>query len=375
MLAATQIAPVQFGAFSTCMALFFIVLGITRGITSDVLVVHYSHERDQADARAAAGASFTLALLIGVAVAVLCLLGSVLIDQLREPLIVLAVVTPGLLLQDARRYAAFAFGRPALAVASDAVWLSGLAAAGIVLLLVAPSGAAPYLAAWGGAGCIAALVPIWHERPKFQNPIPWLSQHFRDGRIYASEFLVSDAVSQLTAVGLAGFVSLAEVGAYRAAQVALGPAWVLIFGAGAVLVPEGARLAEHNRRRLLVSLSVTIALIAALVGVVLYNLPQQVGAFFFGETWSRARDVIPGMTAWVCAGAVAQGGTLGLRLAHRAGRSLAVRLAVLPIAVVAVVVGASAAGAVGAAWGLAVAMTAAAVTWWVLLLRHHAPDN
>src|SRR5206468_2502010 len=128
-----------------------VFLGISAGLTSSPLVVRFSAaagETQRVAERDAVGA----AALLGFASGMLCLGAGALTGHTLGPaLMALGITLPGLLIQDAWRYAFMAEGKPARAAANDAAW-AVLQAAGVAMLAAADAMTTQALVfVWGAA--------------------------------------------------------------------------------------------------------------------------------------------------------------------------------------------------------------------------------
>jgi O-antigen/teichoic acid export membrane protein len=114
--------PAELGAFSLVYAAYGVCLGLSAGLVSTPLVVRFSARAGTAPATAALR-SVRAALAVGlVSGLVVVLAATVLPTSVRSSVLVLGLGLPGLLTQEAWRFAFVAQGRSAAAAANDAVW-------------------------------------------------------------------------------------------------------------------------------------------------------------------------------------------------------------------------------------------------------------
>jgi hypothetical protein len=298
---------------------------------------------------------------MGFAVAVGCLAtGSLLHGSLQAAFLMLGVTMPGLLLQDAWRFAFFAGRRERRAFGNDLVWATVLFPSVAMLVYTGRATVGSLILAWGGAGSVAAVVGILQARvvPSPTTTVTWLREQRALAPRFLGEFAVSSGSSQLTVYLVGGIAGLSQAAALRAGQILLGPLYVMFSAVGLVAVPESVRflVASPARfRRAIVLLSLGVAGMAAAWGTFALFLPARLGIQLLGENWQGARSVLLPLTVAVVAYAGSYGAIVGLRAMAAARRSLRARSIVAVLTLVAGVTGASLAGARGVAWGFAVA--------------------
>ncbi len=368
VVAARSLDREGFGAFGLAFTVYLLVMGACRALVTEPLLTRYSRmEEGQPAARArevvgaAAGIGLASALALLVAAAVVG-------NAAGQALCTLAVVLPGLLVQDAWRYWFVTTGRPKSAVYNDGIW------SGAQLVLLIPLAWAHLfnlvtIIAWWGlsgvlaglAGCIAA-----HTMPSASSTLRWIGAHRDLGGRYVAEFASASGAGYGALMALGAIAGLGALGALRATQVYFGPINVLFGGIYLALVPEGARLSGDRRKldRLMKLASVGLVVVAALWLAVGLFVPTGMGRAVFGVTWDGARKLLWPTGLGVLGGGVAAGGMAGLRALGAARASLRARLAGLPLMIGAPLAGASLADARGFALGLAGATWAGAAIWW-----------
>lgn len=365
----------EFGAFSLVFAAYTVVLGVARAVATEPLAVRYAGA-GAPELRSATGAAAGASLVLGVAAGIGCALASLPAGgALAQDLLALAVVLPGLVVQDSWRLSFFAGEQGARALVNDLVWAVMLAA-GLALLLTSvenPS-AADVLLVWGGTGTFAAVVGALQAAalPAVRRTRAWLRETIALSSRYAGEFVTTVAGAQLILFVVGAAAGLAETGALRGGQVVLGPLNVLFMGTALVAVPEAMRALRESRDRLdwlVRAVSGALGGAALAWGAAVLALPDDAGEALLGATWGAAEPVVLPLTLWLVGLGAAAGPTTALRALGAAGRSLRTRVAATAAAVVLSAGGALVAGAEGAAWGLAAASGAAAVLWWIELRR------
>jgi hypothetical protein len=370
VVVARAVDPATFGSFTIVFVTYTTALGISRAVTSEPLLVHYStppHVNWHVGTARATGVAVVIGVVLGVGCATA---GWIAGRGLTLPLIALGATLPGLLLQDCWRYAFFARGRGFSAFANDLVWAMVLVPA-----LIVPTGAQHdsitwlAIAAWGGAGTAAALIGIRQSGtvPAPHKTLIWLRQEWALIPRFLGEFAAMGGAGQVTLYFIATLAGLQALGSLRAAQLVFGPMQVIFMGVSAIAIPELVRAQQASTGKLLSTsrlFSLALAATALLCGAVVLTLPSSAGAALLGPTWQHARLLaLAVMVAWVASGLIA-GAATGLRALAAAKRSLAARLTGSLLAVGGGVTGALMDGARGAAWGLAIAAWIEATVWW-----------
>jgi hypothetical protein len=214
----------------------------------------------------------------------------------------MGLLLPGVLLQDAWRFAFFARGRGRSALTNDLIAAMVMLPAFAVALRVPSDGAiAAFMLAWGGATAFAAAAGCVQAGtiPSLSTIGRWWRDHRDIAPRYLLEFTAQSGAGQigLTLVGVvAGLVALAAI---RAGQLLLGVPNVLFQGLELVIMPEAVRLARRSTRSLvtfvrLVALAEASAAVAC--GVALLLIPRDLGVGLLGPNWHGARSIFIPLT-------------------------------------------------------------------------------
>jgi uncharacterized integral membrane protein len=381
VVVARAVAPAAFGSFTIVFATYSSALGLSRAITSEPLVVHYSappHLTWRVGTARATG----VAVLIGIVLGFCCVVaGWIAAGALELPLIVLGAMLPGLLLQDCWRYAFFARGKGSAAFLNDLAWAIVLFPA-LIVVIQSQHKALISLAilAWGGAGTLAGLVGIWQSRtvPAPHRVLPWLRGEWSLIPRFMGECAAQSGSSQIIVYSIGAIVGLAGLGSLRLAQLVFGPVQVMFLGLSAIAVPELVRAMQSSMARLtLLSklFSLTLAVTAVIWGGLALALPDSVGVSLLGAGWPAARPLaVAVMVSWIAGGLIA-GAAGGLRALPAASESRSARVVGAALTVAGGVAGAAIGGAAGAAWGLGISGWIQAMVWWrqyVSTLRERA---
>ena len=377
VVAARALSVREFAAFTFVYVAYLLVLGASRSVTSEPLLVHYSTATRGTFRQGVSRSSGTSAG-VGLAAGLSCItLGVAIGGSAMSALAVLGACLPALLVQDLCRFAFFAEGRPLQALANDALWAALLC---VVLIVGARENwhsPASIMAAWAGTGAVAGLVGCCQigTRPHLRQAVGWLRAEWGLASRFFGEWGVLNGVSQTSIYAVAAVADVTAVAALRGARVLLGPWNVLSLGIRPVAIAEGVRILERSRSRFvlfLVAVSTTLALGLVLTGSAALLLPDRVGVMILGKTWIEARPVILPAALLVAGECMALGAIVGLRSMAAADASLRTRAIVGVGSLTTTLVGAALDGAVGAAAGGAIATWSGAALWWWVMLKTFA---
>ncbi|MGH4014537.1 MAG: hypothetical protein ACRDSL_11560 [Pseudonocardiaceae bacterium] len=371
IVVARSLGAAEFGIFTLAWVTYGVVLNVSRGLTTDPLVVRFSGV-PTATWRAAVSRSSGTALLIGIlAGAVSLLAGLALGGSIGAGFVALGLILPALLLQDSWRFAFFAAGQGRKAFANDVVWAAALVPA---LVVAAEHGSVfGFVLAWGLSGAVAAGFGCVQSRlsPQMAEMRGWLRQQRDLAPRYLIENVSNSGASQLRMYGLGAIAGLADVGALRGAELLLGPFLAVLMGLSLVAVPEAARVLQRSPHRLplfCLLLGAGQAATALAWGLVLlFLLPDTVGRLALGSVWELASALILPVTLSVTGAGFVAGAAAGLRALAAARRSLRAQLFASAAYLTGGLAGAAVAGALGSSWGSALAMWFGAAVWWAQL--------
>ncbi|MQA03026.1 MAG: hypothetical protein GEV07_09980 [Streptosporangiales bacterium] len=368
VVAARTLDITGFGVFSLAFVTYGFAVNISRGLATDPLMVRYSAVAP-ATWRVGVARSTGAAVGVGVAAGLLCLLIGLAMDgELGAALLALGVVLPALLLQDSWRYGFFAAGKGGRACANDLVWAAALVPALAVAGMV-PSVSA-FVLAWGAAAGVAALFGCVQTRilPRPLAVRTWYVEQRDLAPRYLVENVSLSGGAQIRMYGLGAIAGLADVGAVRGAELLLGPFFMVLMGVGLFAVPEAARMLRRSTQKLTsfcLALGAGQAVLAMLWGAALILLlPDAVGRELLGASWEPAAALLLPASLTIMNASFGTGAGAGLRALGAARRSVRAQLVVSLAYVTGGLGGAVAAGAVGSAWGCAVATLIGAGVWW-----------
>lgn len=360
----------SFGAFGVAFSVYTLAILGARALGSEPLAVRYTGVAEdswQRGTKLATGSSAAFGVLVGVG----CLFASMTLSSPLAPaLVILGLGLPGLLIQDAWRFAFVARGGARSAVLNDLAW-AGLFGFGLaVLLLSGEMSIGPVMTAWVVAGVLSAVLGAFQGRlvPTPRGVIRW----WREQKDLASPFMGAAAAevgaNHLALLGVAGLLGYAAVGSIHGAYLLFAPLQVIFFATNLFAVPEGVRLLGHSVRKLRSGskkLSLALFVLVLIWGGALSAMPNGIGVALLGATWTSAKSVLlPVMMAQLALGA-RSGASVGLRALALGRRTLGANLVASILSMTGTIVGAAVAGLPGAVWGWASgAMIGSTVWWW-----------
>ena len=363
------IGPREFGAFTLMLATYMVALCVWRALGGDPQLVRHSHG-SISEGREASRAATGLAVMIGVVGGAVLLLGSLVVGGLvGSALVHLAVVLPGLLLQDAWRYTFFAARSPARALVNDVAWALLQIVLTAWVLLSGDGSMTTLILAWGGSATIAAGLGAWQAGivPRPTRAWAWLCDHRDLGPRFAAETGIALLAWQGGFVAIGAAAGLAVLGTVNAARVILGPFNLLALGMVGLAIPEGAAIWRGSPERLaraIRALGAGLASMALVCTSLVLLMPDRLGIELLGRTWPDARDILPLVGLWVAAEGAGQAPRIGLMVLGDARAVLLARAVTAPLILVAGPIGAVWGGAAGAATGLALAHCLGTCFWW-----------
>ncbi len=357
------------GAFAIVLSAYTILLGASRALGSEPFVVRYSTagaDRWRAGVAVSAGIALSVGILAG---AVLVVVGLVLGGRVGAPLVILGLGSPGLLVQDAWRFAFFAHGRERHAFVIDAIWVVVLAPALVVAKIIGSVSPGELAGIWAVGASIGV---IWASlttgiAPKPLAALDWLREQRDLAPRYLGEFAALNGGVTLTTWSVGLIAGLDAVGAIRAALLLLGPLTLLFMSFGLIAVPEGARILASDAGRLR---HVTVRLSLWLGGAVvvwtgtLVLITAAVGDSLLGAAWHPARSAVIPLGVSMLGSGLSVAAANGIRSLAAAKRGLRTRVSAAMLEISGGTTGAAVAGVHGAAWGLAVAFLIASILWW-----------
>jgi len=379
LVAAARLSTVSdFARFSAVYLVFTVLLGVSGAYTGQPLVLRRGGgEETRGACRSAVAFTVLAAAGLGALLAAVCFLVP---GDTARALLMLGLVLPVVLGQDAVRYAFSTLQQPHLALLCDLVRLACVIGA----LGAQVYGASParLITVWGLSALPALLLSAALLHRSTAGARLLLRPMLRRGHLgqrFTVEFGVGNATSQLSVLGLGAVGNPLLVGALRGATTLFGPLNVLFTSATSFGPPLLGRITDERRRvRATAALAAALATTAGLWATVLALLPDSAGRQLLGDTWSVAAALLPATGSQYAAMAVGTCGMLALRMLDPR-TTLAVQV-VFSITAVAFLAGGYVIGGVlGAAWGLFLGSLCKAAATWIRVARirrrEPAPDE
>ena len=374
LLVARSVDEDAFGAFTVSFAVYSMAVLCSRALVSQPLMVRFSGAEPGAF-RTAAGGSTGAATVLGVVLGLALLVAGLSIGgAVGTALSVMALVMPGLLLQDAWRMAFFAQRRPELATLLDAVWIV-LQFAGVgVFLAVGTDSIVPFVLSWGLAAAVAGVVGVRRGRrsPRVTATVSFLRAHWDLTGYLLFESLLLQGAYQGALLLAGAFGSLSDVGSLRGAQVVLGPVTLLSTSAVAFGIPELSRrgyLSARHRNLAAAGLGAVLAVVGLVWGTLMLLLPDTWGEALLGDSWDGVRAVLLASVIGQVANLISVGPSCVVHAMGKSQSTFRIHVAVSVMLVLFGMTGLWLGGAVGAAYGFAVAYWAVVPVWFLVLNR------
>jgi len=365
----------EVGTFSLAYTSFFMALAVIRGFALEPLIVRYASASNDAwkeASSAAVGTALSLAVAIGGVVLAGALLGG---GVVGTAFAAVAVMLPGLIVQDSWRQAFFCAGRPQSACLNDLAFLLLQISGYVLLARYAEFTVANLILVWGAAASAAAIIGSIQTRslPAPAKTWSWYRENRALGPAFAADYIVNRGAEQIAMVAIAGVAGLSALGSVATARAFFAPMTTVQSGLNSFAMPESARMYVSGRVRELRKFSLVYGLLMGSLmlgaGCALFLLPQQLGVALFHDNWAPARQVLIAMTAFSVLNAVALGLWTGLRGMQLAKSTLYGRTAAGVVTLLATVLGAAYGGADGATWGLTFGAACLSLVMAFLLFR------
>lgn len=327
---AQRLSPDGFGAFAIAYAGLVLVLACCRAWLG--LPIAVSTAMDVEERRRLMGGACVLvaaaAPVVVVGIGVLLPGALALVGTPTSPTTSLAVGVAAVLacLQDLARYAAVADDRPARALASDLVWLGGVA-----LLLVAPAALdeTAVMLAWVGVVAASAATGLALTRPlasvRHARALVVRGGGARGGSTLVA--LLATGTALVLSALVAATYGAAASGSLLGAGTLLGPVNLLLALLDLAVLGRVATLSPPRRRLLLVRVLGALLLVQLAWTLLLLLLPSVVGEAVLGPTWHGSRDLLALVSVEYAVAAVVAVVTLELKVRDVGGAMVVARIA------------------------------------------------
>lgn len=376
-----SVSPHEFGAFGIAFLVFTLLVGLSRAMVTDPMVVVYSGGDDPARADATSKATaLSTAFGLGTGlVTVLVGLAFGYTSTLGASLITLGVSLPGLLQQDAWRYAFFMARRARPVAVNDTVRAIVMFALLAALFARDRVTVPVMILTWGLSAYVAAFLGVLQSRiiPRARGALAWWQGHRELSLRLGADFGINQGAANGATMAVGPVSSLAAVGALNASRTLMGPLTLLFSGMTALVMPAMSARIRESLTRIAGIVAIALGSLAAVWMLFLMVMPEAWGLWLLKENWAGAKGtILPTGVGMVCI-SMAIGPNLGLKARALGNAVLRVTVVQAPLLVVLGTGGAALADAPGAAWGFAAAQAVGlALTWREFLAaeRHHAPE-
>jgi O-antigen/teichoic acid export membrane protein len=373
IVVARSVSATEFGAFAMAFLVYGIAIAATHSVAGQPLQMRHSSadpDLQRVEIGRATGFVLPVSALLAVVVAVIGLISG---GSVGASMLALAVVLPGLLVQDTCRKAMFTIGKPAWAAAIDAVWTVAQFVFIAALLLTGHHQVWLLMLAWGAAAALSVLVAfaLLRALPAITQAASWFRAEMHLMRYLFPEYLLGLGAAQFGLV-LVGVVATADaVGSLRAAQVLLGPLGIMATAAFQFAMPEMAsrpEMTSRQRAKFGLGISAALGIVTIVYVTVLLLMPDWFGETLFGDSWAGAAIVLLPMGLAALASCQANGPAGVLYAMGRAQWTFRINLVKGPFTLVVLLLGAALWAAPGAAWAF-FAIELAVLPAWLLTFR------
>jgi O-antigen/teichoic acid export membrane protein len=377
LLLARLLGPAGYGTFSVAFLAWFLTLSVIGSAFMQSYTIAASSlvpsEWRELTSRAS-GLVVTAGVVAGAIFAVAGLVVGT-SSELGRALLAVAVLAPGLALQEFWRVASFASRRAKTAAANDFYWAVGQTVVFAAVLLTTRITAAESILAWGAGAWVAAALGMVQ-----------LSVKPRIGRVtleLARQWLSIGAwftgALSLYSAGMFGVAAIVAVeagdhalGLFRMVQGNLfGPVQLVLIATSSVFLPHlvrSIRSASATAVNSTLLYSAATAVTVAGYGGALLLVAPFILSRVFGSAFSPAAMLVLPMLVAFTIDAAGNGAVLMLQ-AQRRGRGLvAMQLVGTSARILAVILLIGPYGVLGAAWGLAIGSSVTTILAWALVL-------
>ncbi|MBC3193499.1 hypothetical protein H7X46_20775 [Pseudonocardia sp. C8] len=345
----------EFGRFALVLVLLILAVALVRETGNTVLTIAHSGDRDGLCRGGRQSTGYAAG--VGTLAAACCLVAAVPVTgAMRAVLVVLAVVFPFVLLQDALRGVSVAAGRPRSAAGLDALWAG--VQIGLTAVVMAVSTQPPmwtFVAAWGAGAVVSALAGLRRRRlvPARALPHRWLLRHRALTVPLLGAYALNTLPPQIVMLAMPLVSDFTETGVLRAAYLLFGPIATLFASVYALAMVDAVRAGTPAATvRVAGFVSAALGGIGALWCVLAVLLPSSAGRLLMGSTWELTGSTRLLLGISLVAEGVVYGAMTAMGALRRPGRMVRARLVAAPVLLVLALAGGALAGAEGAAAGL-----------------------
>ncbi len=349
------------GAWSLAYASYLFSVGGFRAFAGRTYAIRFA-TADPERQRAGQSAVCGLALIAGLGVTACCAAASfVLPEPLRTTTLVLGVLCPALLLQDAWRFTLVARGRATQAALLDAIWITVEIPAFLLVFASGQRTAAWLFGAWSIGGAISGVagVALTGVLPSCRNALRFARTHGDVSWPLLGEQILSQGANQLGVLALGALLPLGAIGQLRAGQLLLSPINLAQQATPLVALPEARRRRGATRAftGYVTGIAASLGAVTLAVTIGWAAMPDRLGGAILHDGWHPASSLLPPLAIRNVGGGLLIAAAVGFQALERAGSSLRFGAARGAISLAGVLAGATAFGLNGAVWAMALADT------------------
>ncbi|MGI8761846.1 MAG: hypothetical protein ACR2LF_11255 [Jatrophihabitantaceae bacterium] len=363
------------GEFTLAYTGAFLVKVILKSLILAPLSINFSAAARAAQRRAGAQALGACLVIGTIAFAITAASSLAVHGQSRSVVLASAVVLPALIVQEGWRVYFFAVARPWRAVFNDGACLvATLLLAYVLVLRPHAASTALLLLLWAAGTGVGVVVGVAQARllPAVHQAWAWTREHWSLGSRIAAGNSAQQVAGRISLALIGAIAGTVALGRLAASRTLMTPGTTVQSSAVSFGVPEASRLyrnGDPRLRRFIPGLSIVLGLAVTLLGLLIYLVPDHAGRLVVGQNWFVAKSLLLPVIIWNVANCVQQGPMVALLVRRRSGSILRLSLVTGALVLVGAVAGSYAAGASGAAWGLAIAQVAATIPFWVAYRR------
>ncbi|HWF14972.1 MAG TPA: hypothetical protein VG244_02205 [Acidimicrobiales bacterium] len=362
------------GIFAIVSTTYIVTQGLVRSLTSDCLLTR--HDPDEGVMATYERAGFLSALACSFVASLLILAVSMAFSgELRLTFVILGLSFTLLAAQDFARVLGISRYNPSYAIWLDMVWLVLFIAVYVVLRHQGHLSLAWVYGAWSATGAAVGLyaavshvtVRNWRQLVTF-----WFRSERSVGFRFAGQWLL---VSSWAYVAIYLFVlifSVAVIGQFKLAQVALGPITIMSQGIATGLVAVAARYFRADVRKALRFVllgGLATAAVMLLWTLAIYVVPVHSLTKALGTAWPAAHRMLPLMGLAFALASMSGAIAAGLRAIRAAKENLYLAIVMVPILAASSLVAGILWGVQAAIGGICVGYAINSIAGWWLLVR------
>ena len=373
LLLARALGPSSYGAFSLVFLAWFTALGLLQTalmrpytLASSSLTGDAWHRITQE----AGGAVVIGGLLCSAAFLVVHVVAGP-SSEFGQSFLVLAILAPGLALQEFWRSAAFSASRARTAAANDLCWVIGQVVAFGFVLWRGEFTVTIGLIAWGVGAWLAAGLGILQLSvvPSVSRAaVRWARRWARLGGWFTLESITYALGTLAIALAIAASVGHRGLGYFRSVQNLFGPVQLFTMGITSVYLPHLVRVLRGRMDRGIGEsrrFSMLMAAANAVYAVVLVVTASTLLTSVFGADFAPASYLVLPMSIAFALDAVGSGAVLLLSARQQASRLLLTQVIATVVRVGSVVLLVNVGGLRAGVWGLVLGSAAFAVALWI----------